>query len=71
MSSALCPFIGCGCLLRLDAETYQSGELDRDGSVSKCGDALTRSYLFEAAGTRLGSADGLRSKRGARAWLAG
>ena len=28
----------------------QSGEVDRSGHISKCGDALMRAYLFEAAG---------------------
>jgi transposase len=32
---------------------YQSGELDRNGRISKCGDEMVRSVLFEAAGTVL------------------
>ena len=28
---------------------YQSGEIDYDGGVSKCGDALLRTMLYEAA----------------------
>ncbi len=29
--------------------TYASGEVDRRGRISKCGDAMVRSLLFEAA----------------------
>jgi hypothetical protein len=32
---------------------YQSGEVDRSGRISKCGDRLTRSLFFEAAGVLL------------------
>ena len=32
---------------------YQSGEIDRAGRISKCGDRLTRTYLYEAAGVLL------------------
>ena len=32
---------------------HQSGETDYDGKISRCGDALTRAYLFEAAGVLL------------------
>src|ERR1700733_13556641 len=32
---------------------YQSGEVDMAGRISKCGDALLRSYLFEAANALL------------------
>jgi transposase len=35
--------------LGLTPRRYQSGELDRNGRISKRGDRLTRSYLFEAA----------------------
>jgi transposase len=28
---------------------YQSGETDRQGRISKCGDAFTRTCLYEAA----------------------
>jgi transposase len=44
---------GVGAYFGLTPRRYQSGEVDRDGKVSKCGDALTRTYLFEAAGTLL------------------
>jgi transposase len=42
-----------GAYLGLTSRRYQSGEVDRAGVVSKCGDRLTRSLLFEAAGTLL------------------
>jgi transposase len=32
---------------------YQSGEIDRNGRISKCGDEMVRTSLFEAAGTLL------------------
>jgi transposase len=32
---------------------YQSGEIDRNGRISKCGDEMVRSTLYEAAGTLL------------------
>lgn len=32
---------------------YQSGELDRNGRISKCGDEMVRTALYEAAGTLL------------------
>ncbi len=35
---------------------YQSDEIDRSGRISKCGDALLRTYLFEAAGILLNRA---------------
>ena len=47
-----------GPYLGLTPRRYQSGEVDRVGHVSKCGDRLTRSLLFEAAGSLL-----YRSKR--------
>ena len=39
-----------GAYLDLTPRRYQSGEVDRSGRISKCGDALMRAYLFEAAG---------------------
>jgi hypothetical protein len=32
---------------------FASGEVDWGGRISKCGDAMVRSYLFEAAGVLL------------------
>ena len=32
---------------------YQSGEVDRNGRISKCGDEMVRTALYEAAGTLL------------------
>jgi hypothetical protein len=34
-------------------EKCKSGEIDKAGSISKCGDGLLRSYLFEAANVLL------------------
>ena len=42
-----------GPYLGLTPRKYQSGEVDRPGSISKCGDPTTRSLLFEAAGVLL------------------
>jgi transposase len=42
-----------GPFLGLTPRRYQSGEVDRSGRISKCGDRLTRSLLFEAAGVLL------------------
>lgn len=38
-----------GAYIGLTPRRYQSGEVDRAGHISKCGDSLLRSYLFEAA----------------------
>jgi transposase len=42
-----------GAYLGLTPRRYQSGDVDCAGAVSKCGDRLTRSLVFEAAGTLL------------------
>lgn len=42
-----------GALLGLTPRPYQSGEIDRTGRISKCGDGMSRHYLFEAAGVLL------------------
>lgn len=42
-----------GAYLGLAPRRYQSGEVDRAGRISKCGDRLMRSYLYEAANTIL------------------
>jgi transposase len=42
-----------GAYLGLTPRRYQSGEIDYNGGISKCGDALVRAYLFEAATTLL------------------
>jgi transposase len=41
-----------GAYLGLAPRRYQSGEVDYDGHISRCGDGLLRSYLFEAAKPR-------------------
>jgi transposase len=42
-----------GAYVGLTPRRYQSGEADRAGRISKCGDKLLRSYLFEAANVLL------------------
>jgi transposase len=39
--------------LGLTPRVHQSGEIDRTGRITKTGDAMTRSYLFEAANVLL------------------
>jgi transposase len=39
-----------GAYLGLTPRRYQSGEADYTGQISRCGDKLLRTYLFEAAG---------------------
>jgi len=38
-----------GAIFGLTPRRHQSGEIDRMGSISKCGDAMMRTVLFEAA----------------------
>jgi len=45
-----------GAYLGLTPRRYASGEIDRMGRISRCGDPLARSYLFEAANIMLGRA---------------
>jgi transposase len=45
-----------GAYLGLTPRRYASGEIDRMGRISRCGDPLVRSYLFEAANVMLGRA---------------
>jgi transposase len=42
-----------GAYLGLTPRRYQSGEVDINGRISKCGDRLTRKLLFEAANALL------------------
>ena len=42
-----------GPYLGLTPRTHQSGEIDRTGRITKTGDGMTRSYLFEAANVLL------------------
>lgn len=42
-----------GAYLGLTPRRYASGEIDRMGRISRCGDALVRSYLYEAANVML------------------
>jgi len=42
-----------GAYIGLTPRRYASGEIDWTGRISKCGDRMLRSYLFEAAGVLL------------------
>lgn len=42
-----------GAFLGLTPRSYQSGEIDVSGRISKCGDQLARTYLYEAASSLL------------------
>ena len=42
-----------GAYLGLTTRRYASGEIDRTGRISKCGDKMLRSYLYEAANVML------------------
>jgi len=42
-----------GAYFGLTPRRYESGEIDHNRGISKCGDGLVRTYLFEAAGTLL------------------
>jgi transposase len=42
-----------GAYVGLTTRRHASGEIDWSGRISKCGDAMLRSYLFEAAGVLL------------------
>ena len=42
-----------GAYVGLTSRRFASGEIDRTGRISKCGDRLLRTYLFEAANVLL------------------
>ncbi len=42
-----------GAYIGLTSRRFASGEIDWSGRISKCGDAMVRTYLFEAAGVLL------------------
>ena len=52
-----------GAYVGLTSRRHASGEIDWSGRISKCGDAMLRSYLFEAAG---GSANARPAERSPR-----
>jgi transposase len=54
-----------GAYLGLTPRRYQSGEVDRTGRISKCGDSMLRSLLFEAAHTLLTR---IRHKSALKTW---
>jgi transposase len=45
-----------GAYVGLTTRRYASGEIDWTGRISKCGDKMLRSYLYEAANVLLTSA---------------
>ena len=42
-----------GAAFGLTSAKYQSGEIDRGGAISRCGDEMMRTMLYEAAHTML------------------
>ena len=42
-----------GAYIGLTPKRYASGEINWTGRISRCGDTMLRSYLFEAAGVLL------------------
>jgi transposase len=42
-----------GAVFGLTCAKYQSGEIDRSGAISRCGDAMMRTMLYEAAQSML------------------
>ena len=42
-----------GAVLGLTPSKYQSGEIDRTGAISRCGDEMMRAVLYEAAQSML------------------
>jgi transposase len=54
-----------GAHLGLTPRIYQSGEIDRSGNISKCGDRMMRHALYEAANSHLRIA---KKSSSLRAW---
>ena len=44
-----CSISSGGAHLGLNSRRYQSGEIDRSGHISRCGDRLARTLMYEAA----------------------
>ena len=55
----------------LTPKQYQSGEIDYDGGISKCGDAMLRTMLYEAAQSMLTHSQNGRGLRHGRCGLHG
>jgi transposase len=53
-----------GAVFELTSSRYQSGEIDRSGKISRCGDEMMRTMLYEAAQTMMHSKSGHGSRRG-------
>ena len=47
-----------GAVFGLTCSKYQSGEIDRSGRISRCGDEMMRVMLYEAAQSMLYSKNG-------------
>jgi transposase len=60
-----------GAYLGLTPRRHQSGERDVSGRISKCGDRLTRSYLFEAANVLLTRVERWSSLKASAVWPSG
>src|ERR1700738_2677086 len=48
-AAAFCPLQDGGAHFGLTPRRFQSGETDHDGRISKCGDAMRRTALYEVA----------------------
>jgi transposase len=63
-----------GAYVGLTTRRHASGEVDWSGRISKCGDAMLRTYLFEAANVlltrvpKMVSAEGLGDKTRQAQW---
>jgi transposase len=47
--ASTCRHVGAVFALSLSLSKYQSGELDRSGAISRCGDGMMRVMLYKAA----------------------
>src|ERR1700739_2240760 len=54
-SSSSKRFESVGAVFGLTCSKYQSGEIDRNGRISRCGDEMMRVMLYEAAQSMLHS----------------
>ena len=58
-----------GAYVGLTPRRFQSGETDYTGKISRCGDRLARTYLYEAAGIILNRVSRWSTpRRGAPGW---
>lgn len=54
-----------GAYLGLTPKRYKSGETDRNGSISKWGDQMTRQFLYTAANVLMGT---VRQRSDLKSW---